>query len=76
MEITHANLPAVAEGIFNCGRKFATRKAAAVCDCSCNPAFSALSRGRVPGGFAHCSIAPPRPAGQFRGGRGADRWLG
>ena len=76
MEITHANLPAFTEGIFNCGRKFATRKAAAICDCSCNPAFSALSRGRVPGHFAHCSIGPPRPAGQFRGGRGADRWLG
>jgi hypothetical protein len=71
MEITHANLPALTEGIFTCGRKFATRKAAAVCDCSCNPAFSALSRGKIPGSFAHCSIAPPRPAGQFRGGRGA-----
>ena len=70
MEITHANLPAFTEGISNCGGKFATRKAAAICDCSCNPASSALSH------FAHCSIGPPRPAGQFRGGRGADRWLG
>ncbi len=72
MGIKHEKISTVAEGIYR-GRKVGARKLAAMCKCSCYPAFPPSSRCGVPGRFAHCSIDPPRSAAQPRVCRGAEQ---